>query len=52
MKHGQQQALANALLGPGDPEPVVLQIRQAARQSSSFRIMAAERCRAGWGGWA
>jgi len=22
MKHGQQQALANALLGPGDPEPV------------------------------
>jgi hypothetical protein len=25
MKHGQQQALANALLGPGDPEPVVLQ---------------------------
>jgi predicted N-formylglutamate amidohydrolase len=24
MKHGQQQPLANALLGPGDPEPVVL----------------------------
>jgi predicted N-formylglutamate amidohydrolase len=25
MKHGQQQALANALLGPGDPEPVVVE---------------------------